>query len=107
MVSATLAFIIVITKTPRKLNTAAIYTADCGPIALVETHVAIALGASVQPFTKITHKVNTTVISRAGLSINCFRNSAKEIVIEYLLSWIFYFTLQHNYTIVPKIAQIT
>jgi len=52
----------VIIKTPRKLNTAARKIADDGLRDLVETQVAIAFGASVQPFTKMTPRVSITVI---------------------------------------------
>ena len=65
-----LAFTIVITNTPRKLNTAAIKIAALGDMDLVDTQVAIALGASVQPFTRITPNVNATVIASTGLEIN-------------------------------------
>ena len=58
-------------ETPKKLNIAAIAIAFFGVIALVETHVAIAFGASVQPFTKITPKVSTTAIKRSGFAIIC------------------------------------
>ena len=38
----------------------------------VEMHVAIALGASVQPFTKITPRVSKTVMARMGFeAISC------------------------------------
>src|SRR5690606_16606507 len=67
MVSATALFTIVIIRTPKKLNTDAIIIAFLGEIALVDTQVAIALGASVHPLTKITPSINTTVINNAGL----------------------------------------
>jgi hypothetical protein len=70
MVKATCLFIIVIINTPKKLSLAAIITADLAEIALVETQVAIAFGASVQPFTRITPIVSIAVIRRAGLAIN-------------------------------------
>ena len=35
---------------------------------LVDTHVAIAFGASVQPFTKITPEINDVIINRLGLA---------------------------------------
>jgi hypothetical protein len=38
-----------------------------GSIARVEMHVAIALGASVQPLTRTTPMVRITVINKAGL----------------------------------------
>ena len=60
MVAATLAFTMVITRTPRKLKTAAIKMALRALIARVETQVAMALGASVQPFTSTTPSVSAT-----------------------------------------------
>jgi hypothetical protein len=59
----------VIKNTPRKLNTAAISIALRSDIHLVETQVAIAFGASVQPLTSITPRVSTTAISISGLAI--------------------------------------
>ena len=76
MVAATLAFIIVMTNTPIKLNTAAMI------IAFVDTHVAIAFGASVHPFTRITAKVNRTVTARTGLDVTCSKKAKNEIVIS-------------------------
>jgi hypothetical protein len=49
-------------STPRKLNTAAKMTAFLGVMDFVETAVAIAFGASVQPLIKITSSVNSDVI---------------------------------------------
>lgn len=53
-------------KYAEKVEYAAIIIAARGLIALVETHVAIAFGASVQPFTSITARVKIVVISKAG-----------------------------------------
>ena len=88
MVWATVALTIVIKKTPRKLKTAAIKIAGFGAIARVETQVAIAFGASVQPFTSTTASVKSTVMHSAGFVNNCVTNCIKEIVIilSYLLS---------------------
>ena len=69
IVDATELLICVITKTPRKLNTALIMIAARTGIHLVATQVAIAFGASVQPFTKITPRVSRTVINSIGLLI--------------------------------------
>jgi hypothetical protein len=77
MVCATVALTKVITSTPKKLKTVAINIAFLGLIALVETQVAMALGASVQPFTKITPKVSTTIVKNAGLDINCCKKLSK------------------------------
>jgi hypothetical protein len=41
-----------------------------GLIDLVETQVAIAFGASVQPFTRTTPSVRITVISNAGFDVS-------------------------------------
>ena len=82
MVAATLAFIIVMTNTPIKLNTAAMIIALRTPIAFVDTHVAIAFGASVHPFTRITAKVSRTVTARTGLDVTCSKKAKNEIVIS-------------------------
>ena len=66
IVLATELFIFVITKTPKKLNNALIRMALRSPIQFVATQVAMAFGASVHPFTKITPSVRATVINRAG-----------------------------------------
>lgn len=89
MVEATLALSTVINSTPKKLNTAAIRIAAFGPMALVETQVAMAFGASVQPLTRITPVVNNTVIASAGLEMNCARKLVNVIVIQILPSFIF------------------
>lgn len=51
-----------------------------GVIDLVDTQVAIALGASVHPLTNITPSIKAEVMNKAGF-VSCRRNSAKEIVI--------------------------
>ncbi len=66
MVVATDALTIVITSTPRKLNMAAIMMALRTSMALVETHVAIAFGASVQPLTSTTPSVSTAETASIG-----------------------------------------
>jgi len=71
------------TKTPRKLKIAAIKIASPGFIDLVDTQVAMALGASVQPFTKITPRTSVAVINRVGLDTRLSKNSLKDIVITY------------------------
>ena len=70
IVATTWLLISVITNTPIKLNTADISTALLGDIARVATHVAMALGASVHPFTKITPNVNNTDTNSMGLAIS-------------------------------------
>ena len=67
MVMATEALIAVMTKTPRKLKIAAMIMAFRTPIAFVETQVAIALGASVQPLTNMTPSVRMVEMSSMGL----------------------------------------
>jgi hypothetical protein len=70
IVCATVAFSMVMKNTPKKLKTAAIIMALPGRIDLVDTQVAIAFGASVQPFTNITPRTRTIVINSAGLDTN-------------------------------------
>ena len=67
MVITTLVLMRVMTKTPRKLQMAAIMMASRGFMARVPIAVAMAFGASVQPFTKITPMVSMVVMMRAGL----------------------------------------
>jgi hypothetical protein len=62
MVSATSALIHVITNAPKKLNMAARITARRGGRTLVETAVAMAFGASVQPFTNITARTSKMIM---------------------------------------------
>ena len=77
MVMATLLLIRVMINTPRKLKTAAIKMAFFGLMARVEMQVAIALGASVQPLTKITPMVRMTVTKSAGLAMISWINSTR------------------------------
>ena len=56
----------VMTRTPRKLKMAAMMIAGRGRMARVETHVAMALGASVQPLTRITASVRMLVTISVG-----------------------------------------
>ena len=69
MVCATVALRSVMTNTPRKLNSAAIKIAAFGGMHLVTTQVAMALGASVYPLTRITPSVRDTAISSCGLAV--------------------------------------
>jgi hypothetical protein len=78
MVSATVALTRLITNTPKKLKTAAIRIASLGGRQRVTTQVAIALGASVQPFTRITPSVSATAIKRSGFSIICSKKYEKD-----------------------------
>ena len=77
MVAATRALSAVMTSTPRKLNAAAMRMADCGRMARVETHVAMALGASVQPLTRITPVVRMAVNKNGRLVNSSERNSCR------------------------------
>ena len=53
-------------------------------MALVETHVAMAFGASVQPLTRITPSVKTVDTISIGLWHICSQNSGNPIVIPRL-----------------------
>jgi hypothetical protein len=66
IVFATLALTMVINRAPRKFRTTAIFTAVEGVITLVDTAVAIALGASVQPLTNMTPKRRSTTITNVN-----------------------------------------
>ena len=71
MVIATVVFTNDMTSTPRKLQIADIKIAAPAGILRVATQVAMALGASVQPFTKITPSVSSTAINSTGFSNIC------------------------------------
>ena len=71
IVDATELLIPVITSTPRKLKTALIIIAGLTRIHLVAIQVAIAFGASVHPFTKMTPIVRSTVIKSTGFDVTC------------------------------------
>ena len=58
-------------RTPRKLQAAAIIIALSTSMHLVDTHVAMAFGASVHPFTRITPSVRRTAIKSAGWLTTC------------------------------------
>ena len=60
--------------------------AGLGPIARVEIQVAIALGASVHPFTRITPNVSNTITSKAGFVTRLPKNSVSVTVIIHQLS---------------------
>ena len=77
MVEATDALMCVMMSTPKKLKTAAITRADRTRMHRVVTQVAMALGASVQPFTKITPNVRSTVIARMGVRDHLLRKISK------------------------------
>jgi hypothetical protein len=58
----------------------AIIIAAFGDIARVDTTVAIALGASVQPLTKITNETKITTTSKIGLSTARLKKSNNSII---------------------------
>ena len=79
MVEATLALIWVMIRTPKKLQMALMIMADRTRMHRVVTQVAMALGASVQPLTKMTPSVRATVIAKTGFEVTCWRKDAREI----------------------------
>ena len=80
MVDATELLIWVIMNTPKKLNRALIQMALRTPMHRVVTQVAMALGASVQPLTKMTPSVRSTVMSSTGLDTACCKKVSKSII---------------------------
>ena len=66
-------------RTPKKLQMALMIMADRTRMHRVVTQVAMALGASVQPLTKMTPSVRTTVIAKTGFEVTCWRKDAREI----------------------------
>ena len=82
IVAATELLIFVMIRTPRKLKTALIMIALLTPIHRVVTQVAIAFGASVQPLTKITPRVNRTVMSRTGFPAIALKKTEKDTSIK-------------------------
>jgi hypothetical protein len=68
-------------STPKKLKTAAINIALRTSIERVETHVAMAFGASVQPFTKMTPSVSAVVTQKTGFA-SWFKKSASDMVMQ-------------------------
>ena len=90
MVEATEAFSWVMMNTPRKLKTAAMMTAERTRMQRVVTQVAMALGASVHPLTKITPSVSNVVTSNAGLVSICWMkvmNETSNGLATFLLSF--------------------
>ena len=65
-------------STPRKLKMALMMMAGRAFMQRVVTQVAMELGASVQPFTKITPRVSRTVIASIGFDTTSCRNSVNE-----------------------------
>ena len=73
MVSATADDTAVMAARPTKLQTAAIAMAGPGLMAFVPTTVAIALGASVAPFTTVAPSVRTTMRASTGSPMSARR----------------------------------
>ena len=69
---------------PKKLQIAAIRTARLGFMARVETTVAMALGASVAPFTTMTPMVSRVTATRTGLEASPAMNVAHSMVTSTL-----------------------
>ena len=90
IVEATELLILVITNTPRKLNTALIMIAVLTFRHRVAMQVAMAFGASVQPFTNITPSVSATVTRRTGFENTCWQNPAKETSIYFSFFFVKY-----------------
>ena len=78
MVEATELLMWVMMSTPRKLNTALVRMAARTLMHRVAMQVAMALGASVHPLTKMTPSVSRTVTSMAGLEKTCCTNDAND-----------------------------
>ena len=84
MVCATAAVNRETTSSPRKLQTAAMTMAGFGFIALVDTTVAIAFGASVAPFTTMTPMLSRVTTTRTGLDASPAMNEAHSMVTKSL-----------------------
>jgi hypothetical protein len=82
---------------PRKLKTVAIRIAEFGDMDRVDTQVAMAFGASVQPFTIITPVVSRDTIKSGGLLVRELIKSAKLILINNSLIW--HKTFRRHYVI--------
>ena len=72
------------TSKPRKLQTAAMTMANFGFMARVDTTVAIALGASVAPFTTMTPMFNRVTTTKIGLDASSAMNEAHSMVTNSL-----------------------
>jgi hypothetical protein len=101
-----LEFIIVIKKSPKKLNIAAIKTADSADIERVETHVAMALGASVQPLTKMTAKVRIVVVINMGSVVILSKKSGNDIDMSFSCKSNIYPQLKQREIFYPVINNI-
>ena len=81
MVEATELLIWVMINTPKKLKSALIHMALRTPIQRVVTQVAMALGASVQPFTNMTPSVSKTEMSMTGVEVMSCKKVENEVSI--------------------------
>ena len=86
IVEATELLICVMMKTPRKLKKALMRMAFLALKQRVVTQVAMALGASVHPFTKITPRVKMVVTRRAGFPRVSLRKPRNDKSISCFLS---------------------
>ena len=77
MVCATAELMAVMMMSPMKLQIAAMMIAGPGPMERVETAGAIALGASVAPFTTVAPSVSTKMIKSTGFDPSIMRNEPK------------------------------
>ena len=96
------------TSTPRKLQPAAIKMAARGPMERVETQVAMALGASVQPLTKMTPKVRSTVRINMGFETRLDKKSCSDNVMSFApLPSAYDFTNRLSvYTLPPRMKRV-
>ena len=95
MVEATELLIWVMINTPRKLKTALMMMAFLALKHRVVTQVAMALGASVHPFTKITPSVNSVVTRSAGFSRSSPRKPVNDRSIRFI-PFLFYPGKRHS-----------
>ena len=80
MVWATAAVTSETSNSPRKLQMAAMRMAALGRIARVETTVAMALGASVAPFTTITPMLSRVTATKTGFDASSAKKTAQSMV---------------------------
>ena len=102
MVEATEELMRVMTSTPRKLNPALSRMAGRTRMQRVLMQVAMALGASVHPLTKMTPSVSATVINKMGLEAICWRkcDSVTSMYESPLYSSLFSF----SYSLIVKVG---
>ena len=93
MVTATELLICVITRTPRKLNIALVMMAERASMQRVVIHVAMALGASVHPLTKMTPSVRRTVIVKIALEPISFTKYKNDTSMRHARFHIYFFRI--------------